>query len=332
MKIVYVCHGQLVHGPKGLTSPMASMRYRAILPARELQGLGHEVRVVVTGEGAWSAAELDDLRCDVAVVSKSFNASTEALALGLRERGARIVVDVCDFHFGHPQYGAHFERLIALADKLVAGSEAMAEALRTRAGRESTVVSDPVEGVRRTPKFSPQPPFLRLLWFGNVVSAMSLADRAGELHELGASRPVRLIVMTAPAPPVLELVERMNREAAHGRVRVVFAEWSEAAVAQALLLHEAIWLPSRDGEVERVKSPNRLLEGLWAGRLVVADRVPSYEAFAGYAQVGKGLPRGLLEALADPAMTLARIIAGQAAVERGHAPAVIGKRWADALV
>ena len=332
MKILYVCYGALEQGPRGLTSQMASMRYRALLPARELQRLGHEVRIVVSGEGAWSASEVENLRCDVAVVSKSFNAATEELALRLRERGARIVVDVCDFHYGHREHGAHFERLIALGDTLVASSERMAEVLRQRSGRDSTVISDPVEGVRRAPAFAPRPPFLRLLWFGNVVSAMSLAERVGELHELGANRPARLAVMTAPAPQVLQLVERINGDAAKGRVRAVFAEWSEAALGAALMGNDAVWLTSGDGERESVKSPNRLLEGLWAGRLVVADPVPSYQPFAGYAKIGTGLARGLLEALEDPPMTLARLIAGQASVERDHAPAVIGQRWAEALV
>jgi hypothetical protein len=332
MKVVFVCYGALEQGPQGLTSKMASMRYRALVPARELQRLGHEARIVVSGEGAWADAEVDGLRCDVAVVSKSFNASTEELAAKLRARGARIVVDVCDDHFGHPEYGAHFERLIAMADRLVASTERMAAVIRERSGRDAVVVSDPVEGVRRAPAFAPKPPFLRLLWFGNVLSGMSLAERIGELHELGATHPVRLAIMTAPAPPVIALVDRINREAARGRVRAVFAEWSEAALSAALLGNEAIWIPSRVGERESVKSPNRLLEGLWAGRLVVADPVPSYLPFAEYSQVGKGLAGGMAAALADPAMTLARLIAGQAAVERSHAPAVIGKAWAQALV
>jgi hypothetical protein len=332
MKIVYACYAALEQGPAGPTSKMASMRYRAVLPARELRRLGHDVRIVVAGEGAWSDAEVEALRCDVLVISKSFNAATEELAAKLRERGARIVVDVCDYHFGHPEHGEHFARLIAMADQLVAASEGMAAALRQHAGRESTVISDPVEGVKRAPAFAPRPPFLRLIWFGNVLSAMSLAERVGELHALGAERPTRLVVMTAPAPPVLALVDRINREAAQGRVRAVFAEWSEAAIGPALLGNEVVWLTSLGGEREAVKSPNRLLEGLWAGRLVVADPVPSYQPFAGYAQIGTGLAAGVREAMADPAMTLARLIAGQAAVERDHAPAVIGQRWADALV
>lgn len=334
MKVLYACFGALEQGPQGPTSKMASMRYRAIIPARELQRLGHEARIVVTGEGTWSDAEVDALRCDVAVISKSFNGSTEELAAKLRTRGARIVVDVCDDHFGHPEHGAHFERLLRLADRVVASTERMAEVLRERAGLESIVVSDPVEGVRRPVLFSPKPPFFRLLWFGNVISGMSLAERIGELHALAAIRPVRLAVMTAPAPPVLELVDRVNREAAaaKSRVRVVFAEWSEPALAAALAGNEAVWIPSRGGERESVKSPNRLLEALWAGRLVIADPVPSYLPFAPYVQVGKGLVAGVEEALRDPAMTAARLVGGQAAVERDHAPAVIGKRWAEALV
>ncbi|APV49659.1 hypothetical protein BWI17_08195 [Betaproteobacteria bacterium GR16-43] len=330
MKVVYVCFAALEPGPQGLTSRLASVRYRAILPARGLTRLGHEVRLVVAGSGAWSDAEADALRCDVLVIGKSVDPSTEELARKLRERGARIVLDVCDFQFGHPAHGAHFERLLARADDVIAASEAMADAIRRYAGREATVISDPVEGVLAEPAFAPRPPFLKVLWFGNAQSAQSLAERASELHELGAAMPVRLTVMTAPLPEIAALVARIDRDGA-GRSGATFVEWSQVAMAAALAGHDAVWLTSRDGERERVKSPNRLVEAIWAGRLAISDPVPSYEAFAAGARIGAGLARGMLESVADIPGTVERIRAGQEQVRREHSPERIAALWAAAL-
>ena len=76
------------------------MRYRALIPARYLAQAGHEVQVLTTGDAPWPEAQAAQVRADVLVVSKSFSPAAEALASHLRARGTRIVVDVCDDHFG----------------------------------------------------------------------------------------------------------------------------------------------------------------------------------------------------------------------------------------
>lgn len=330
MKILFVCFGQLGQGDGELTSPMASMRYRALIPARALGRRGYEVRVVVTGQGDWSDAEVTGLACDVAVISKSFNDSTESLARKLRERGTRIVVDVCDSHFDHPEFGGVFGRLVALGDTLTASTPAMAAVIAARTGREALVVSDPVEGPRGEARFSPRFPVLRLTWFGNAQSAASLEARVPELLELSKYLPVRLAVVTAGIPQVLALVERINQEG-KPRVQALHAPWSADATWDFLRESDVVWITQGTDEAAQVKSPNRLLEGLWAGRLVVADDVPAYRPFAPFARVGQGLVKGVLGALNHPGKAEEAIRAGQRQVARDHSAFAIGERWGLAL-
>ena len=330
MKIVYACYGAFQPQGRWLTSDMASMRYRALIPARYLAQAGHEVQVVTTGEAPWEAAALARLEAHVLVVSKSFSPATEGIAAALQRRGARVVVDVCDNHFDDPAHGAHFERLLALADAVVASTPRMAELVRARTGRECAVVSDPVEGPRGTPQLAPRIPAVKVVTFGNANSMAVLAERAEELRQLAAIVPVRLAVVSAPVPAVQELVARMNALAPQ-RLQVLFAPWSAGTIWEFIKGSDAVWIPSPNGEREAVKSPNRLLEALWAGRLAIADAIPSYAPFAAYARVGTGLVAGLVGALNDTARAEAALAEGQAAIARSHSPFAIGRAWARAL-
>ena len=80
-----------------------------------------------------------------------------------------------------------------------------------------------------------------------------------------------------------------------------------------------------------VKSPNRLVEAIRAGRLTVAQPLPSYLPLADGAFVVGRLSEGLRQAVADPAATEARVRVGQDRVEALHAPAVAARQWAEAL-
>src|SRR5687767_2449419 len=113
MRVLFATVWPLRQGPAGPTSELASARYRVAMPARQLSRLGHEVAVASLPAGGWPKALLDTPR-DVLVVSKSFHAENEVLAAAARERGMRVVVDLCDDYFEHSQYEAHFRTLTGL--------------------------------------------------------------------------------------------------------------------------------------------------------------------------------------------------------------------------
>ena len=199
MRILFAIAAQLRQGPDGPTSDLASARYRALIPAQQLARLGHQVQLASIGPQGWPAA-VKDAPCETLVISKSFQDANEELARAMRSRGVKVVVDFCDDHFSHPQFGPHFHRLAGLADTIVSSTDAMARSVHRHTGRDAVVITDPVEGPRRMPKFSPQLPALKLVWFGHPTNLSGLAARAGELRALSSHLPVRLAVVTTPSP------------------------------------------------------------------------------------------------------------------------------------
>lgn len=328
MRILYATMAPLKQGAAGLTSDLASARYRVLIPAQQLARMGHEVQVAFMPPGGWPAS-VHEMACDALVVSKSFHASNEALAQSMKARGVKVVVDYCDDYFEDPKFGGHFRALAALADVVVASTAAMGESILRHVGREAMVISDPVEGPRGAPAFAPRLPALRIAWFGHGSNLRALTAHAGELRALAARMPVRLTAVTTAASDSQGMVDDLARAAPGTEAALV--PWSIEATWKALAECDLAWIPVEEAGRKSVKSPNRLLETLWAGRLAVADPVPSYEPFADLVPIGQGLEAGVMRSLGDPADTERRIREAQRRIARSHSPFACGRQWAAAL-
>ncbi|MEW5890865.1 MAG: methyltransferase domain-containing protein [Pseudomonadota bacterium] len=329
MRFLFVTIAQLQQGPAGPTFSVASARYRVLIPAQQLARLGHDIKIDSVPPGRWPpSAQGHDF--DVLVISKSGHPVNEELAKAMRARGVKVVADFCDDHFENPVYRTHYRNLAQLADQVVASTPAMAEAIRRHTGRQAMVISDPVEGPRGLPKFAPRFPALRIVWFGHPTNLNGLAAKAAELHALAARMPVRLTVVTTPSDTASALVAALAA-GAEGRVQAELIPWSLEATWKAIEQADLAWIPVVDSDVKAVKSPNRLLEPLWAGRLVVADPVPSYLPFADLVPIGTGLERGVVDALEDPARIELNLREAQRRIARLHSAFECGRQWARAL-
>jgi hypothetical protein len=328
LKILFVTVGKLAQGRAGLTSTLASARYRAIIPAEQLSRRGHEVDVRSSGPGEWSR-EIVDFPCDVVVVSKSLARANEAHLAEMKARGVKAVVDICDNVFGDAEYGEHFRALARLADVVTSSSAAMAEAIRRETGRDSIVVVEPVEGARGIPRFAPSLP-IRMLWFGNPLSIEGVAERTRDLVRLSEAIPVSLTLITLPSPQLKKVFAEL-RALNPGRLAARFVPWSLETTWRALEACDAVWIPVATGDFHRTKSPNRLVESLWAGRLAVTDAVESYLPFVPAAAVGQRLDEAIVEALRDTGAVQARIAVAQRDLATHHSPYACGLGWAAAL-
>jgi len=329
LRILFATVAALRQAPGGPTSDLASARYRVLLPAQQLARLGHAVQVASLPPGGWPPAVLD-APCDVVVISKSFHAANETLAESMKRRGVRVAVDFCDDYFEDAQFGPHFRRLAELADIVIAGSAAMAASVQRHAGREAIVVTDPVEGPRGEPRFAPRFPRLRLAWFGHPSNLPAVAQHATRLHALAQRFPLELTAVTHPSAEAQALLESVVRPAS-GALQAQLVSWSRKATWQALADCDAVWIPLEASANKAVKSPNRLLEAAWAGRLVVADALPAYEPWADLLPVGQPLEDAIAEALEDPDGTCRRIGYAQRRIAARHSGFACGREWARAL-
>lgn len=132
-----------------LTAGIASVRYRALLPAAALNLAG--LRCTVFDNGA--ERQLDGL--DALVIVKSFTPADLRLAQAARERGVVVVLDLCDNVFVDGYAGrrsgltvaAMFLSIARLAHCVVTPTESLAAVVRQHLpGHRVEVIPDGIEG------------------------------------------------------------------------------------------------------------------------------------------------------------------------------------------
>ncbi len=344
-----------------LFSSAASARYRLIIPGRALSALGHPVSILQPSLDSRIEEVAKGITGDVLVISKLMNPSAAAfermaafmleLMRVARGRGQRVVVDISDNHFEDPDYGAYFRRLVTECDLVVASTPVMAEIIRIHTPRPIHVVSDPYEGARQSPRFHPPPRRtsgllwsvlrrvlsgsqsspLRLLWFGHGSNLASVRDLLLQLPRLGNSYSVDFHLVTSSDVGVEGLCERFNR-AYSPACKLRYSPWSAEVTWRALAECDLVVIPSQiDDPSKTVKSPNRMIESIWAGRFVCASPVPSYQDFGEFAWLGEDVLSGVEWALQHRDDVARKLKAGQDYIARQYSPDVIARRWESAF-
>lgn len=347
MKIAWVIFAALEQSAQGITSPIASIRYRALLPAQELAKTGTDSQFVeVPPAGVPNDGPLPDIDANTVVFSKSFNPVNETLAQRARQRGAYVVFDISDNHFDTPEYAAHYRAMANLANRVTAPTAAMAAAVLQHTGKTAVVIPDPVEALRIAPvpdrsgwgaprnwlprlfgQAAPPTP-LRLLWFGHPANLNPLAMLAPQLAGVTRHGPVQLRIMTQPGAAAQAACETLTR---HG-IAVEVTPWSLAAMRTAFEWCQLVLIPSdADNPRSRVKSANRLQESLWAGRYVVASPIEAYQDFEQYAWVNHDLARGIVWAMQHPAAVAQQIEHAQQHIAAHSTVTAVAAQWLDVV-
>jgi hypothetical protein len=127
---------------------MASYRYRASIPAREL------------------GASVNDLNADILVFTKPMEKDVD-IALAAEKAGKTIIADFCDPHFERREY----RELCALADYVTCTTSVMAAIINAKFIGDATVIPDTYE----FPEVEPHCRGNRSLWFGHGSNFPSLA-------------------------------------------------------------------------------------------------------------------------------------------------------------
>lgn len=358
MRISWV-HFGAIQGDAQRHSDLASARYRALIPARHLEDQGHRLGFVDLRIPVADVTSSGDF-ADVYVFTKLMGPKTSdklrllaertlQFAQTIRTAGSSVVSDHCDDHFENPLFGPYNRELIQLSDGVVASTQTLADSIRDQTGREPVVISDPVEGVKQPPHFDPprarsllQRVFargrfphavagytrpLQLLWYGHPSNLDTLETYLPELARLAQRLPVYLEIITSPNTGAELLCQRYSR-GPRSSLHVAFFPWTAQAIWLALIRSDIVILPSNTANQKKlVKSPNRLLEALWAGRFAVADPIPSYRELAQWAWLGGDLVTGIRWAVANPEEVVRRVGQAQDYIARHHTPAVIAEQW-----
>ena len=352
MNVRWIIRAPIEQKNNSVYSPYAGIRLRTIVCVTELAKLEHTAGIVSPAESTDLAQLTLDDECERVILGLFLPTITESfievgvklatLVGRLRSRGIKVVIDICDDHFEDPQRGAFYARLVPLVDAVTVNTAVMAEIVRTHTPKPVHVIGDPYASTRAEPAFTarrrPRPrwwPFrvrrLELVWFGHQSNLETVYRCAATLLPLAKRVPLSITLVSAPGFGGEQFCETFNQ--AHvGDCELRFVAWSMATTAAALATADLVILPSDvTSRAKSVKSANRLIDALRAGRFPIAHPLPAYREFADHAWVGEDLAAGIEWALHHPAEVVARTRAAQDYIEAHYAPGVIGARWAQVL-
>lgn len=328
MKVCWVTFAQIsVDSATGkLTSPLASARYRSILPAYELAKHGTESAFCYIDESTDVSSLENVFDSDVIIFNKSFCKKNEVLAAKAKLKGIKVVLDLSDNYFTDAEFSQHYLNMVALADTVVVPTEAMAAIVTRYTGEKAIVIADPYEGAQQAAKFCPQNGKIKLLWFGHSRGLESISNEINNLIALSQECPLELTLMTSFVPGMFEQIDEFNSHYdRHFKLR--FIPWSLTALWQALSLTDLVIIPSKDTQEMNVKSNNRMIESLWAGRYVIANPVPSYAEFSDQVWLSNDIEQGIRWAINHPASVIEHIEQAQSRIEKQYSPETVGLKW-----
>lgn len=304
-----------------LFSALASTRYRVLIPMRQLMRKGYPVHVQTFSDknatGSWTAPE-------IVVVSKTLNPKHIESVRTMQQGGARLVVDICDNHFTHPEFGPYHRELIAIADEVVASTLQMASVIAQETGREPIVVGDPCEGERGNAGFAPEAR-LKLLWFGHATNMDTLVAALPALSNLASKHPLQLEIITSPDHRLQEIVEQVAHQGDGLALKIT--PWTPEATWRGIAFCDIVIIPTLENDRKAVKSPNRLVESLWGGRFVVAGSIPSYQEFSDWVWIGDDLTAGIEWAISHPGEVVDRIKAAQDYISTHYSASAVAQAW-----
>ncbi len=328
MKIVWITvPTDLIETASGVDSKVASVRYRALIPAAGLRTLGHEATVIGHDRNSMERSRQAIAGADVVIFRRNYDEPEciESLLGETAAAGIKTVFDLSDDRL-QGRVGPHLRRMVELAGSVVTTAESLRTKIREEYGKDAFVIGDPFEGPRGEPRWQPGPR-LKALWFGHPVNLPSLEQSLPVLLQACRRKPMDLRIVTERVEGIERQCKDFNSKN-RNLLSMRFAEWSNAETWRSLAEADFVVIPYIAGHPRSLaKSPNRIIESLWAGRFVVAQPIPSYLEFSDWACIGEDIAGGISWMLDNPATIAPRIAAAQQHIAATYSAERISADW-----
>jgi len=315
-----------------LESPLASIRLRAGVAAREWMMRGNE-NLFRDPDDTGGAGDFGAAGEGICILTKfTVDAPPEpwlAACRAVKRSGCPLVVDVSDNPFEkRPPVPEFYAAALKMCDAVVVNSERMAETIAPRTPHRVTVIEDAVLGEMQNPEFAPRER-LELLWFGHPTNLDYLEACFEGIARFSRGRRCRLTIVTAGGNEAARWTHEIPARFADA-FETQFIPWSLEVMPVAFRNCDLVLIPSDPADPFKAgASANRIAESLNAGRFPIASPLQSYLQFADAAWLGQDLVQGIEWAPANPGEVVERIQRGRAIVTERFTASAVGRRWSE---
>ncbi len=326
MHIAWVHIGTLHQQGNSFHSDIASVRYRMLAPAMQLLQAGHNVMLHAADDGAHTASKPLPQKPDVVVACKAI--INGALREQLQACNTPIIFDICDPLIENSPFAESYKDWALAANAISCNTPDMVALMQRYTEKPIHLIPDPCLGNKGAVKtFSGS---YEALWYGHPSNLVGLEMGLKQLAQKPLPQPLQLTVLTLLSPPLLQALGALQKAVEHAAI-IKLVPWSLPAQIQALQQSSLVWIPQENSPRTRTKSSNRLVEALWAGSMVAASPLPSYQPYREFAFLAENQAEALHQAFSQANTWAPRILAGQSHIEAHDSVFAAGKAWENAL-
>jgi len=296
----------------------ASRRFRAIIPLKGMRKNDGQIE------------ELDKAtRDDIIVLAKDTSIKDAQFLL---DNKVKFVFDICDDKWGSrkKKLVETYNFLCKNANLVVTSTPTLANIIFRHTGKKAHVITDPVERERKEPILLniKEDTIIKFAYYGagknfEVIDWNKIVNDLKRIHN-----KIEIHVVIGRVQKHLDKVKHLIEQ------KILYAyQWTYELQDQIVDDCHFVLIPIVSvNENISAKSPNRLIDGIQRGKLVLTNTgVDSYEPFRNFSYFVSDFNygQGLKYAINNRNEVLQNIKAGQLYIDQHHTPEIIGKKWIE---
>jgi hypothetical protein len=296
----------------------ASRRFRAIIPLKGMRKNDGQIE------------ELDKAtRDDIIVLAKDTSIKDAQFLL---DNKVKFVFDICDDKWGSrkKKLVETYNFLCKNANLVITSTPTLANIIFRHTGKKAHVITDPVERERKEPILLniKEDTIIKFAYYGagknfEVIDWNKIVNDLKRIHN-----KIEIHVVIGRVQKHLDKVKQLIEQ------KILYAyQWTYELQDQIVDDCHFVLIPIVSvNENISAKSPNRLIDGIQRGKLVLTNTgVDSYEPFRNFSYFVSDFNygQGLKYAINNRNEVLQNIKAGQLYIDQHHTPEIIGKKWIE---
>ena len=296
----------------------ASRRFRAIIPLKGMRKNDGQIE------------ELDKAtRDDIIVLAKDTSIKDAQFLL---DNKVKFVFDICDDKWGSrkKKLVETYNFLCKNANLVITSTPTLANIIFRHTGKKAHVITDPVERERKEPILLniKEDTIIKFAYYGagknfEVIDWNKIVNDLKRIHN-----KIEIHVVIGRVHKHLDKVKHLIEQ------KILYAyQWTYELQDQIVDDCHFVLIPIVSvNENISAKSPNRLIDGIQRGKLVLTNTgVDSYEPFRNFSYFVSDFNygQGLKYAINNRNEVLQNIKAGQLYIDQHHTPEIIGKKWIE---
>lgn len=231
---------------------LASHRMRVLEPANILNCCVKNLEVEVTDS-------IKENNGDVFVFFKHFN--QDQVLNFCNNTSKTIIFDICDNHF-NKEHKDFYLQMLEKASVITCNTNRMKSVIASRTDKPVIVIPDPITFPDHS--FESSSDSLKFIWFGHGSNVKPLIDWLNVI-------PLERITVVCNTPVFHPKVE--------------FVPWRPGQVERMIKHFDVVLIPTTKEPWTDTKSPNRAVDALNAGKLVITDNSKIYGELKDYVEI-----------------------------------------------